>query len=82
MSGIDLDATGFLTPAEHEAVEKLGAAWDAVVAVIRDGGNADTFDAHELVPHLHALQNAVLANAAARAYPGTYRLLGGSLSSA
>lgn len=69
----------FLTEAEHAAVEALGDAWGLVVAVINDGGNPETFDAHELVPHLHALQNAVLANAAARAYPGTYRPLGGTL---
>ena len=68
-----------LTADEHDAVEALGAAWDAVVKVINAGGNPDTYDSHELVGHVHALQNAVLANAAARAYPNTYRSLGGSL---
>ena len=69
---------GFLTEAEHAAVDALGHAWGLVVAVINEGGNPETFDTHELVGHVHALQNAVLANAAARAYPETYRLLGGT----
>jgi hypothetical protein len=68
-----------LTEAERAAVDMLGEAWDAVVKVIAAGGNPETYDAHELVGHVHALQNAVLANAAARAYPGAYRLLGGTL---
>jgi len=33
-------------------------------------------DLSEFVIHLHAIQNMILAQAAARAYPDTYRLLG------
>lgn len=33
-------------------------------------------DMQEIIFHIHALQNHALANAAARAYPEKYRLLG------
>jgi hypothetical protein len=34
-------------------------------------------DKRELIYHVHVIQRAILAQAAARAYPGRFRLLGG-----
>lgn len=67
-----------LTAAEHAVVEKLGELWGELCAIVDDGRTRD-HDCFELVVHVHALQNAVLAQAAARAYPDTYRRLGSSL---
>lgn len=70
--------TALLTDAEHAVIEKLGEIWGDLCAIVDDGRTRDA-DCHELIVHVHALQNAVLAQAAARAYPTTYRRLGASL---
>lgn len=68
----------FLTPDEHKTVRLAGELWNQLCRAIPDGPTRDA-DLHELVVHIHAIQHAVMANAAARAYPATYRLLGGTL---
>lgn len=40
-------------------------------------GESAQADFAEILPHLHALQQAIMAQAAARTHPGQYRLLGG-----
>lgn len=45
---------------------------------ITGDGPARGADLAELAVHLHAIENTVLAQAAARAYPDRYRLLGES----
>lgn len=67
-----------LTDDEHAAVEALAQAWNALVRVV-PAGPTQTADLGELAAHVHALQNAVLAQAAARAHPTLYRLMGQSL---
>lgn len=44
------------------------------------GGPDAAHDWNEAAHNIHAVQNAILAQAAARAYPDQYRLLGGSSS--
>ena len=39
-------------------------------------GPTSAADWAEILPHLHALQQAVMAQAAARTHPGRYRKLG------
>ena len=53
---------------EIEALDAIAAAWNAVAAVVRDGGDPNNVrnDCAELATHIHALQSAVLSNAAAR----------------
>lgn len=65
-----------LTPAEHAAVAKAGELWNDLCAIVADGP-ARAGDLSELIFHIHAIQRAVLKQAAARAYPDLYRLLGG-----
>jgi hypothetical protein len=65
-----------LTDDEHAAVRAAGDLWGLLVAVTGDGPSREG-DLAELVGHIHAIQNAVLAQAAARAYPDRYRLMGG-----
>ena len=69
---------GLLTDDEHKVVRLAGDLWNQIVRMIPDGPTRDD-DLHELIVHVHAIQHAIMANAAARAYPETYRLLGGTL---
>ena len=64
-----------LTIDEHELVRDLGRCWNRLCRIIGAEGTRAA-DLAEMCSHFHALQNAVLAQAAARAYPTVYRLLG------
>ena len=55
---------------EDDDMERPVVAWDQGVA---------TDDVQEAVDKIHQLQHAVAAQAAARAYPDRYRLLGARL---
>ncbi|HEY5990762.1 MAG TPA: hypothetical protein VIV12_30855 [Streptosporangiaceae bacterium] len=65
-----------LTEAEHKAMDLCSELARAVAAIIGDGNGVKAADFREMVLHVHALQNMILAQAAARAYPDRYRLLG------
>lgn len=68
-----------LTGAEERVVQLLADAWNLLAReVVEDGPTRDA-DLAELAAHVHVLQNAVLAQAAGRIYPGRYRRLGGTL---
>ena len=67
-----------LTDLEHEAVEMAGRLWNTLCKIVDQDRTRDG-DLKELVLHIHAIQNAVLSQAAARAYPQRYRLLGREL---
>jgi hypothetical protein len=64
-----------LTDAEHHALE-LTAELTGLFAEIVAVGPSRGGDLSEFTAHLHAIQHAVLAQAAARAYPTRYRQLG------
>lgn len=68
-----------LTDAEQAAVQKAGDLWGDLCAIVGDGPTRDA-DLHELIVHIHAIQHAVMAQAAARVYPSTFRLLGERLN--
>lgn len=67
-----------LTDDEQAALELTGELYSLLCRI---AGNAGTRagDLSEVALHIHALQNLVLAQVAGRAYPGRFRLLGGSL---
>lgn len=69
-----------LTDDEHRLLDLTGELWRVLCAVV---GNEPSraVDLAEAAAHVHAIQNMVLAQAAARAYPDRYRLLGGQLTS-
>lgn len=67
--------TDLLTTDEREVIELAGELWNRICGVVGTARNRDR-DLAELVPHIHAIQQAVMSNAAARAYPGEFRLLG------
>jgi hypothetical protein len=64
-----------LTPAEHRVVDMAGQLWGELCNLVGNDVTREA-DLRELVVHIHAIQQAVLAQAAARAYPYEYRLLG------
>jgi len=67
-----------LTIEEQSLVRALGDIWGDFCQVVDRGPTRDA-DLQEIVHHIHALQHKVLAQAAARAYPNNYRLLGKTL---
>jgi hypothetical protein len=71
-----------LTTADRRAMDKLSVASGAIHTAIYNevASDADRAvamqDWAEMCVHIHALQNAVLANVAARAFPTKYRTMG------
>lgn len=67
-----------LTQAEHDAVATAALLTNQMAEIVADGPSRDS-DLAEAVHHIHAVQRMILAQAAARAYPDRYRLLGSTL---
>jgi hypothetical protein len=69
-----------LTDEERQWVADLGKLWNRLCVIV---GPEETRgpDLNELVAHIHALQQAVLSNAAGRTYPTQFRLLGRTIGS-
>jgi hypothetical protein len=68
-----------LTVTEEQAMEATVDLLHLLRDVIRSPGSHHDVaqqDLEEVVLHIHALQHMILAQAAARAYPDRYRLLG------
>lgn len=64
-----------LTDDERRAL-KMTADLANLFGTIVGQGRPRPYDLAEIVGHIHALQHMLLAQAAARAYPSEYRLLG------
>lgn len=69
--------TDLLTQAEHNAVTTAALLANQLAEIVGDGPSR-AGDLAEAVHHIHAVQRMILAQAAARAYPERYRLLGGT----
>lgn len=65
-----------LTIQERSLIVKLGECWDQFTKICGTERSRKD-DLQEVFHHIHALQIAVMAQAAARAYPDEFRLLGG-----
>lgn len=68
-------AAELLTEDEHAAMDLTAQLVNQVVRLM-GYSNARNGDINELCMHIHGIQNMILAQAAARAYPDRYRLLG------
>ena len=67
---------GLLTPDEHQAVRQADLLYTLIAdRVVADGPTKDD-DLAEIRAAIHLIQRAVLAQAAARAHPREFRLLG------
>lgn len=67
-----------LTDDEHEAM-RLTAELGKVLGLVVGQGAPAKDDLNELIGYIHHIQRAVLSQAAGRAYPKRYRLLGWEL---
>lgn len=68
-----------LTKREKRLVDELGGWFIELCGLINENGDLESVmsaDKQEAATHVHALQNMILAQAAARAYPRRYRLIG------
>jgi len=65
-----------LTKDELHALDLTAQLANAFGRIVGDGRTRQA-DLHEAVQHIHALQHAIMSQAAARAYPERFRLLGG-----
>ena len=65
-----------LTNDEKEIINKAGELWNLITQAI-PAGPATKADLGELIIHIHAIQIYFKSNAAGRAYPDEFRLLGG-----
>lgn len=75
----DLVAEGeVLTPNEHRVLTLTRRLANAIGKAVPEGANRSR-DIDELVAHIHPIQHAFMAQAAARAHPSEFRLLGKSL---
>lgn len=66
-----------LTDSEQAALDLAAQLWNTLSGEIIGDGPSGHGDRVEIVAHIHAIQHAVMAQAAARAYPERFRLLGG-----
>lgn len=67
---------GLLTAAEHKAMKLTGELADLIAEIVGDDVSR-TNDIVEIYQDIHRIQHAILGQAASRAYPDRYRLLGG-----
>lgn len=68
-----------LTAAERQAVRDAGLLYTAIAEKIVANGPTREDDLAELRFHVHGIQRMIMAQAAARAFPGEFRQLGGIL---
>lgn len=71
--------TDGLTADEIEAMD-LTARLANICVVIVGSGPTRQGDLNELITHIHNIQHAIMAQAAARAHPDRFRLLGQVIS--
>jgi hypothetical protein len=67
---------GALTGAERDAVRLAGELYTLIAEQVCGNGPTRGDDLAELRAAVHDIQHAVMAQAAARLYPGEFRLLG------
>ena len=67
--------TTTLTQLEHEAMDVTAHLYRLIGRIVSQGPQRYN-DLSEAALHLHALQSQIMGQAAARAYPERYRLLG------
>jgi hypothetical protein len=65
-----------LTQAEQDAIDLAGRLYTRIAEDVAGHGPTRDADLAEICAAVHVIQHAVMAQAAARAYPGAYRLLG------
>jgi hypothetical protein len=67
-----------LTDDERKAIADTAQLWNLLGTIVGHGPTR-VEDLNDLCTHIHAIQRTVMKQAAARAYPDRYRLLGGTV---
>jgi hypothetical protein len=75
-AGEDQEGDDCFTAAELAALDLAARLAEKLSQVVGDGPTRAP-DLNELLVHVHAIQNALMAQATARLYPERFRLLGG-----
>lgn len=73
--GRERSLKGRLTDHEFKVISQTAELWNSLQSVVGTGPMRDS-DLRELMVHVHAIQNCVLSQAARRAYPERFRMLG------
>lgn len=68
----------FLTPDELAAMDTTVTLVHQLRAIVGDGPTR-TADMNEFIVLIHGIQRGIMSQAAARAYPDRFRLLGGTV---
>lgn len=74
-AGLEEARKRLLTRDEKAVISSAGTLWGDICRIIPSGPTRDA-DLKELIIHIHAIQRAVMSNAAGRAYPSEFRALG------
>jgi hypothetical protein len=72
-----LDA--LMTPAEHRAIDMTADLYNLLCAEVVGHGRSRGGDVAELAADIHRIQERIIAQAGARAFPDRYRVLGGEV---
>lgn len=64
-----------LTELERDVIRRLGECWNDICQIVGPGASREG-DLAEAIFHVHALQRFIGSQAAGRAHPGEFRLLG------
>jgi hypothetical protein len=70
---------GLMTPAEHRAMDMTADLYNLLCAEVIGHDRSREGDVAEIAADIHHIQERILAQAAARAFPDRYRLLGGEI---
>ena len=70
------DETDYLTHNEEQLLNLISECYNIFCMVVGTDEEVRSADLQEVAAHIHALQDKVLAQAAARLYPEKYRLMG------
>lgn len=76
------DPAELLTEAEHRAMDLTVQLVNLMASEVIADGRGRTGDINEVVQAIHVIQRMVMGQAAARAYPDRYRLLGSEIGQA
>ena len=75
------NTTPSLTDDERACVKEAGALWNRLCQIVGSGPTRNA-DLGEMIIHIHAIQQFVMAQAAGRAFPAEFRLAGEILHAA
>jgi hypothetical protein len=69
-----------LSAAEQHCLDLTVELWNTMVREVIGGERSSHGDRSELASKIHDIQHMIMSQAAARAYPRIFRLLGGSVA--